>query len=114
MDITADDRFFTGKDKRIQFTIDTDITGWSLRWVLVKKPVTAQSSDWLVEKTTGAGISITDGPNGVCVVSVDDTDTDDLKGGINARYYHELTRTDAGFEDVLSYGDVVLQQSPTK
>lgn len=110
--ITIEDEFFTGKDKVLQFT-DTgpeDITGWALKWVLAKN---ADRTQVLASKTTDSGISITDGPGGICQVTVADTDTEGLKGSENPDYYHELSRTDAGNEDVLAYGTVVLRQSPT-
>lgn len=111
-DITIDDELFTGKDKVLQFT-DTgpaDITDWALKWVLA--PADDRRTP-LVTKTTGAGISITDGAGGVCQVTLTDDDTGNLPGYEDPKYWHELSRTDSGNEDVLAYGTVVLRQSPT-
>jgi hypothetical protein len=118
--ITKTDELFTGKDKVLAFTVvdsagvAVNITGWALRWVLELKPFPGRSTGWLVSKTVGSGISITDGAGGVCQVTIDDTDTDTFDGSDTPDYYHELTRTDAGNEDVLAYGPVVLRQSPTR
>lgn len=110
--IVSSDEFFTGKDKVLQFTdtTPTDITGWALKWVLA---LNNDRRSVLVTKTTGSGISITNGAGGVCQVTVADTDTDNLEGSEDPKYFHELSRTDAGNEDVLAYGPVTLRQSPT-
>lgn len=112
--ITADDQWFTGEDKSLVFTVyqsdgstAEDITGWSLSWMLKRNKRDADA-DALITKTTGDGIALTTPESGVCTVSVADTETEDLRGG---RYYHELKRTDAGSEAVLSYGSAQVQQS---
>lgn len=110
--ITLGDEFFTGKDKVIQFTetASEDISTWALKWVLAKN---SDRTQVLFSKTTVSGISITNGPDGVCQVTVTDDDTQGLKGSENPDYFHELSRTDSGNQDVLAYGTVVLRQSPT-
>lgn len=60
-----------------------DISGASIVWILTRltTALTADldslsSDDKLIEKTTnGGGVSITDGPNGVFQVTIDDSDT---------------------------------------
>jgi hypothetical protein len=104
--------YFTGEDKTLPFTIyqsdestPQDITGWSLSW-MVKRRKTDADADAIVTKTVSAGIALTTPLSGVCTVTVTDTDIADIRGGV--LYYHELKRTDAGFETVLSYGTLTL------
>lgn len=107
-DIAAADNWFLGEDKVLSFTVvdvagaAVNITGWAIEWVLRER----QGDRALIEKAVGSGVTISDGPGGVCQVAVTDTDTDTLAGG---RYWHALRRTDAGNEAVLSYGQVVLR-----
>lgn len=115
--ITYDDKFFTGKDASFNFTVldddgdPVDISTYALRWILVRYPVVEAAASWLVSKTTVSGITITDGPAGECTVTVDDDNTTTLQGSNSPRYWHQLERTDAGLEDLLSCGPVVLRQS---
>lgn len=113
--INADSDYFTGEDKSLQFTIyqsdgstAQDITGWSLSW-MVKKRKTDADNAALVTKTTADGIALTTPASGICTVTVEDTDITALVGG--TLYYHELKRTDAGYETVLSYGTFTLRQA---
>jgi hypothetical protein len=116
--VTKDSEVFSGADKVLQFTVKdaseviVNITGWALKWVLATKPVPAAGVTVLLSKTTGLGITIPVGTDGVCQVAIADTDTDDIPS--DRVYYHELRRTDAGLEDVLSYGDFYLRQSPVR
>lgn len=106
--ITSDSEFFLGEDKTLTFTVTgQNITGWSLSWMLKRK---ASDTDALakITKTTADGIALTTPLSGICTVSVADTDTDSLRADI---YWHELKRTDAGFETVLTYGTCELVQS---
>lgn len=121
--IVAADGWFTGTDQPFEITVyqrtATDaeilagtgtaqnISGWSLSWML-KKLKTDEDSAALITKTTLSGIVLTDAVNGVCTVTVDDVDTDALVAGL---YHHELKRTDAGFEAVLTFGTANLQRS---
>lgn len=108
--ITKDDGWYLGEDKSLAFTVyqsdgttPQDMTGWALSWRIKKKRTDADASA-ILTKTTASGISIS---TSVATVTVADTDTDAL----TARgYYHELKRTDAGFEAVLSQGVAVLQR----
>lgn len=115
--ITKADEWFTGKDKLLQFTIvnsaDTavDITSWTALKFVLTQPGAAAGVTPLISKTTGSGIAHTTPASGIVTVTIEDTDTDNLAGGT---YYYELSRTDAGYEDVLAYGNVDLRQSPTR
>lgn len=116
--ITASEEWFTGADKVLQYTVvdsagvAVNITGWSLRWVMVRKQAaSAAASGHLVSKETGgAGIAITNGASGICQVTITDADTDGMEGGETPLYQYELRRTDPGSEDVLAYGNVTLRQ----
>jgi len=119
--IAQSDNLFTGTDKVLQFTVVDSagaaqaITGWALLFVMVPWPVTgALASGWKLSKTTGAGITITNGAGGICQVAIADTDTDAIKGNEQPIFYYELRRTDAGNEDVLAYGKVTLRQSAVR
>lgn len=113
--VTRTDRVFTNSDKRLEFTIygsdgvtPEDITGWSLSWLLKKRPTDADAAA-IISKSTVSGIAITDGPNGLCTVTIQDDDTD---GTVRAgTYWHELKRTDAGFETPLCENAFELLQS---
>lgn len=61
----------------------------------------------VVEKTTGAGVTIVDGPTGSMDVDVDDEDTVDL---LPAAYYFEVEVFDASGEDgvVVATGTINL------
>lgn len=114
MALEANVQFFTGEDKILSFTIyqsdgstAQNITGWSLSW-MVKADKTDEDDEALVTKS-GAGVTITNGAAGQCSVTVEDSDIAALVGG--TRYYHELKRTDAGLETVLSYGTFRLTQA---
>lgn len=109
--IPASTRWFVGADKDLRITVydgpesDTtrevvDITGYSLEFILY------DGNTPIITKTTGAGIAITIPIEGVAIVTIEDTDTDAIAGG---DYGFELWRTDAGNEDVLSFGTVTLR-----
>jgi hypothetical protein len=114
VDIT--EQYFTGEDKTLRFTIYTDadhsatedITGWALSW-LVKRRKRQTDADAVITKTTGSGITITSAAAGVLDVALSDTDIANIAG--DALYWHELKRTDAGSETVLSQGLFRLTQA---
>ena len=113
-DIDASDDLFTGEDKTLTFTIyqadgvtAQNLTGWSLSYTW-KRQLSDADSAAVLTKTTSAGIALTDPVNGICTVSIADTDTD----AVTARtYWHELKRTDAGSETILTTGSVYLRQA---
>lgn len=102
--VRASDLVFAGEDKVLSFTIHDstgaiqNITGWTLQWKL--EPAQGQTAS-----VTKAG-AVTDGPNGVCTVTLLAADTSALAGG---SYFHHLDRTDSGFASVLSAGTFALQ-----
>lgn len=113
-DIEESDRFFTNADKLLTFQVKQSdgitaqaITGWALSWVMKRRFTDADASA-LITKTTPGGITITDGPNGECRLTVTDEDTALIRAGF---YVHELKRTDAGAETPLCAGTVILRQS---
>lgn len=113
-DIDESDDFYTGEDKTLTFTIyqsdgatPQNITGWALSYTW-KRQLSDADSAAVLTKTTGGGIVLTTPTDGVCTVTIADTDTDALTA---RTYRHELKRTDAGSETVLTTGTVVLQQA---
>jgi len=111
--ITKTDAWFRSEDKTLEFTVfqadgvtAENISGWALEYQLCNLDNSA-----IFSKTTGAAeIVITDGPNGVCQVTIVDTDTDALT---KTKFKHELGRTDAGFEATLVHGTVQIQRACT-
>ncbi len=105
---------FIGEDRTLRFTVvdandaAVDITGYALEWVMRERPGSDMAT---LTKTTGSGITITDGPNGLCEVAIADANTLALDPGT---YFHTLRRTDDGSETVLSFGDVILKQAATR
>lgn len=106
--------FTRGMDQRIDFTVDTtdNITAWDVRYVIKALPSSypdqTQSEldalDILVEKSVGAGITI-DNSEKLISVYLDAADTADLD---DPKYFHQLTRSNAGSKTPLSYGEVRL------
>lgn len=113
--IGTDDDFFTGEDKSLVFTVTQadgttpqNITGWALSWMLKRNAGDADAAALITKSTVAGSIALTTPLSGVCTVTVEDTDTDALSPGT---YRHELKRTTAGVETVLSYGSCVLKQA---
>jgi len=95
--------FFVGEDVTVRVTATgLNITGWTLAFSVA----VGYGATPLFTKTVGAGITITDGPNGVFDVAIADTDTDGLASG---GYVWEAKRIDAGQETVLAYGQLELK-----
>jgi hypothetical protein len=112
--IAESDDFFIGEDKSLTWTIyqsdgttAQDVTGWALSWTVKRREGDLDASAVLT-KTTSSGIELTTPASGIVTVTVADTDTDSLHP---QTYYHELKRTDAGFETVLTYGRMVLRRA---
>jgi hypothetical protein len=113
-------RLFLGEDHQFVFTIlnatqtaCVDLTGWTLMW-MAKRYTSDADGAALVTKTMSSGIAIAGTFNAsialnaqVATVSVLDTDTLAL---VEALVHHELRRTDANYETVLSYGGLELMQ----
>ncbi len=90
-----------------------DITTYTMEWVLRLGP-TAEA--FLLSKTVGSGITITDGPNGVVAVQIADTDTGDGSVPVidPGDYFYTLRKTNAGDESVLAFGTAVLRLGATR
>ena len=112
--ISSSDNFFVGEDKTIVFDVkDTDgvsaltMTGWALTWELKASAGGVIS----ITKTTAAATIVLSnkyGTNDRASVTILDTDTEAIAAG---SYYHHLRRTDAGYEQILAFGDVSLRES---
>jgi hypothetical protein len=113
VDILESDGFYTNADFLVKFAIKKvdgtvqPITNWALSWLMKVRTKDTDVSA-VITKTTGTGITITDGPNGLCQVAIADSDTLSLREGV---YVHELKRTDEGFETPLCAGKAVLKAS---
>lgn len=124
-DITADDGVFFDTDVVLKFAITSgdpavpvDVATWTFAWVLRKKVDSADPA--IIEKTTGAGITVTgtyDADPEVNTqrveVEIEDTDTYDPDGSpvvlVKAGdYVHALKRIDDGVESVLTFGKFKL------
>ena len=107
--------WFIGKDFQLRFTVFTDstlatcldVSAYALQYVLRKG--NEDPSPPIISKTSGSGIAVTGVFNATpasntqrVVVTIDDTDTDDVRAG---EYQHALARTDSGNETVLLYTD---------
>ena len=75
-----------------------DITNYTIEWILKTSPTATTVT---LTKT----VSLASVTEGVCTVSILDTDTDALDP---ATYWYRLKRTDASFETVFAYGYAVL------
>lgn len=113
--IGTNDDFFTGEDKSLVFTVTQadgstpqNITGWTLSWMLKRNLGDADAAALITKTTAGGAIALTTPLSGICTVTIEDVDTDALTPGT---YRHELKRTNAGTETVLSYGTCVLKQA---
>lgn len=111
--ITKASEWFRNEDKTLTYTIYTtdalttaaNISSYTLGWYLS----TSQDTEiHALTKTTALGtITITDGANGVCAVTITgSTDTRYLAAGT---YWMELWRLDV--HTLLSYGTAVLRNS---
>lgn len=108
--IGIDDNFLKGKDYNLQFTTESDFTGYGLKWTYWKRPRRYGDTP-LITKTTDDGITINSST--LVTVSIEDEDTEgeNMPGSDRPNYWHELIRTDDGSEQPLSQGWVVMRQS---
>lgn len=108
--ISEDDRWFVGEDKILRWTVTTaadplvpqDVTGWAVELVIRRR-----------RDTTSAPIAtlpvpVIDGPSGSVAVPVSADVTAGLEGGV---YHYVLRRVDAGANQVLAYGPIVLRRA---
>jgi hypothetical protein len=101
--ITKADNWFVGEDQTFEFTVVSsgavnNITGWTLSWRLA--PAAGDAS---ILTIAGA---ITSASGGVFTVTLAAVDTASLDPDV---YYYDVSRTDAGFNQVLAFGAAHLQ-----
>jgi hypothetical protein len=89
-----------GQDKVLVFTLDQTPTGNTSAWQMAFY-LRSRSDALLLTKTSGAGITCTDGTAGVWTVTITDTDSDALKPGLPS---WSFWRTDDGSESPLAVG----------
>jgi len=128
--IEATDHFFAGEDKTLSYEVFAEdgvamenVAAFAMEWTLrksltSKQPYRAQGSVVVTKETGGSGITVTGAYDSVrasntqrVIVTIADTDTENLAGG---RYVCSLKRTDAGIEAVLSHGVVEVLVSPVR
>lgn len=81
-----------------------DISGSTLKWLLA---VNERCSP-LLTKTEGSGITMIDPAEGLAILAIDSSDTEDLAGS----YYHELKLIDGdGNIRTIAYGRVEIQSN---
>ena len=99
-----------GDEKTWTVTIKDDagstvnIAGATLSWKIAEgKDATAD-----ITKTNGSGIAITDGPNGVLTLTLDEADTASLVGD----YYHEIQAVDgSGVTQTMLRGTLRIERT---
>jgi hypothetical protein len=113
-------RYVQGTDHRFVYTIlnaaqtaAIDISGWALSF-MAKRDSGDTDAAAVITKTTVAGIVISGVFNAapasntqIATLTIEDTDTLTVPEYL---YEHELKRTDAGLETILSYGPFELVQ----
>lgn len=93
-------RLAIGQAKTIEFALDstpeTSVSGWSMAFY-----IRSRSGALLITKTSGGGVTCTDGDAGVWEVRLADDDSTGLKSGL---LNWSLWRTDDGSETPLAIG----------
>jgi hypothetical protein len=83
------------------------ITGWDL-WFVLKRKLTDLDADAVILKETGAGITITNGPDGEATVLIEPEDTLALPNE-RIEYWGELVGRDGSSQDhTLAEGTATL------
>lgn len=100
-------RLALSQDLTLTFTLDaapvSNVSGWSMGFYL-----RLQNNSLVITKTSGSGITCTDGVNGVWQVSLFTADSDDLSATLaNWSFW----RVDAGFETPLAVGTCQLYRT---
>jgi hypothetical protein len=94
--------WFTGEDQNLEFDIrddggqQVDITLWTIEFRMAE----AQGEAAFLTRNASQVLAAR------CRVDINDTDTSALAP---TKYFYALSRTDPGFNQVLAYGDVLLQ-----
>lgn len=98
--------FNLGEDITIRVTVagSGDISGWTLQCDVKSTGGGAA----IISKTTGDGITITDGPNRIFEIALSDTDTEKLAG---SEYKWGVKRMDADQEAGLAKGLITMGDS---
>lgn len=110
--IAKSDNFFIGEEKDLKFNIvdaadaPLDVSSYTFKWVMGVEGQTPLITILDAKITTEDDAGTKDR----VVVEVDRSVTVDLKPG--NPYKHALRRTDAGSEQVLSFGDCYLRRHP--
>jgi len=116
--ITEALEWFVGEKKTLEFTIKdendqaADITTWELEWVLRPAPA---SGTVLISKSSleVSELLKSDPINGVCRVLINPDDTLAIPTG-GSTYSHALKRSDGDNDQVLAFGEAVLQVAATR
>ena len=78
-----------------------NLTGATIKWTLYDDA----NGAFVLNKTTGGGVTVTDGPGGVCTVALVPADTLAVAPGI---YYHECEVTVSGIVSTVLIGHVTI------
>lgn len=105
---------FLGEDKTLEFEVlddsdvPVDMTGWALTFD-AKVSEFGDTSDLSKTASITGSYSATRSSNKQrAVVTLTDTDTEALNA---ITYQYSLKRTDAGFETIINYGDLVFERA---
>lgn len=90
------------KTVTFQMTDGTNVTGWTIKWVL-----TDEEDNVLLTKTVGSGLTLTTPASGLFTLSLTADDTD-LTPGV---YFWETKRTDDNLEETLATGTMIVNKS---
>ena len=116
-DIDAQKEFFLGERKALRFRIfegETQVDIATFNFIFVVRKKDGDPDPALIEKTSGAGISVEgDFSAGEQwgIVLIDAADTATMKKG---DYRYSIKRTDAGSETVFPYGKLTLLQATAR
>lgn len=127
-DIPADEEFFAGTDRELEFEmlrrevdgagapvvpevlVPVDVAGRALALVLRTKATGATAL--LTKTTSGGGITVDGVFNAVRATNTQRVHVavgaGDTRGFLEQQYQYALKRMDTGLEDVYTYGDLVL------
>jgi hypothetical protein len=91
---------FRGESYTITWThaSASDITGWSITFAMY---TTQYSTTAVLTKTVGSGVTLTDPTIGVATITLSAANLTIAAG----TYYFVVSRTDAGYESQLTYGN---------
>jgi len=110
--IPREGRYVAGDSATIEDTVyqssdqatTKDISGASIQFALARY----EGATTLVEKSTGNGAAIVDGPNGELQVDIDPVDTEDLGSPHGEEYYYEIEIDDGTDASTVTTGTWVI------